>query len=174
MEKSWGMKNWPKVMEFCNQSWNFTKFVPKLYQICTLKKLSIDVESSHFLMFSAKCHKYKIKKRDGHGKSRNGHGKVMEKYFVKFVGTLPCMAPVPLSPAPPAVRVVRPCMRASSPTCPVPVRPLGYHGNRCRGDRHDSSASRQTFADPTDCPLVTVAGSVRPTQKGACFCKHVV
>ena len=29
-----------------------------------------------------------IRKRDGHGKSRNGHGNVMEKYFVKYVGTL--------------------------------------------------------------------------------------
>ena len=39
-------------------------------------------------MFSAKCRECKIRKRDGHGKSRNGHGKVMEKYFVKCVGTL--------------------------------------------------------------------------------------
>ena len=27
-------KNWPKVMEFCDQSWNFTIFAPELYQIC--------------------------------------------------------------------------------------------------------------------------------------------
>ena len=39
-------------------------------------------------MFSAKCRKWKIGKRDGHGKSRNGHGKVMEKYVVKYVRTL--------------------------------------------------------------------------------------
>ena len=26
MQKSWNMKNWPKVMEFCDQSWNFTNF----------------------------------------------------------------------------------------------------------------------------------------------------
>ena len=32
--------------------------------------------------------KCKIGKRDGHGQSRNGHGKVIEKYFVKSVGTL--------------------------------------------------------------------------------------
>ena len=32
--------------------------------------------------------KCKIKKRGGHGKLRNRHGKVMEKYFVKSVGTL--------------------------------------------------------------------------------------
>ena len=31
MEKSWNMKNWPKVMEFCDQSWNFTNFAPELY-----------------------------------------------------------------------------------------------------------------------------------------------
>ena len=59
---------------------------PELYQIwtffATTKKLSINVESPHFPTFSAK------KKRDCHGKSRNCQGKVMEKYFVKSVGTL--------------------------------------------------------------------------------------
>ena len=52
MEKSLNMKNWPKVMEFCDQSWNFTNFNPELYQMCmsfaTTKKLSIDVESLIF------------------------------------------------------------------------------------------------------------------------------
>ena len=52
MEKSLNMKNWPKVMEFYDQSWNFTNFNPELYQICmsfaTTKKLSIDVESLIF------------------------------------------------------------------------------------------------------------------------------
>ena len=65
-------------------------------------KLSRELESPHFLMFSAKCRKFKIgernghgksrnghgKSRNGHGKSRNGHGKVMERYFVRSVGTL--------------------------------------------------------------------------------------
>ena len=85
MEKAWNMNNWPKVMKF----WNFT---PELYEICkifaTTEKLSINVESLHFLMFSAKWRECKIEKRDGHGKSRNGHGKVMEKHFVTSVGTL--------------------------------------------------------------------------------------
>ena len=85
LEKSWNMTNWPKVMEFCDQSWNFTNFAPKLYQICsffvTSKKLSSVLESAHFLTFSAKC-KCKIRKRDGHEKSRNGHGKVMGKYLL--------------------------------------------------------------------------------------------
>ena len=80
-------ENWPKVMEFCDQSWNYTNFVPELYQICTFfatsKNVSIDVESLHFLMISAKCREFKINKRDGHGKSRNGHG----KYVVKSVET---------------------------------------------------------------------------------------
>ena len=48
----------------------------------TTKKLSIDVENMHFLRFSTKCCEYKKEKR-------NGHGKVMDKYFVKSVGTLP-------------------------------------------------------------------------------------
>ena len=30
MEKSWNIENKPKVMEFCNQSWNFTNFAPEL------------------------------------------------------------------------------------------------------------------------------------------------
>ena len=53
---------------------NFTKFV------CFFaKKLSINLEIPHFLMFSAKCCECKIVKRDGYGKSRSGHGKVIEK-----------------------------------------------------------------------------------------------
>ena len=87
------MKNWPKVMEFCDQSWNFTNFAPKFDQICmffvTGKKLSSNLESPLFPMFSTKCRECNIGKRNGHGKSRNGHGKVKEKYFVKSVGTLP-------------------------------------------------------------------------------------
>ena len=83
MEKSWNMKNWPKVMDF------FVS-VMEFYQFCIFsvaaKKLSSDLKKS---AFSAKCCKFKIGQRDGHGKSRNGrHGKVMEKYFVKSVGTL--------------------------------------------------------------------------------------
>ena len=92
IEKSWNMKNWPKVMKFCNQSWNMKNFVPKFYQICiffvSAKKLSSNLESPHFPMFSAKCCECRIGKRDGPRKSRNGHGKVMDKYFVKYVGTL--------------------------------------------------------------------------------------
>ena len=57
--------------------------LPILPQICmffvTTKKLSSNLESPHFPMFSAKCRECKIEKRDGHGKSRNGHGKVLEK-----------------------------------------------------------------------------------------------
>ena len=110
MEKSWNMKNWPKVMRFCDQSWNFTNFAPELYQICifsvTNKNLSSNLESLHFLTFSAKRWECKFRKRNdhgksrnghgksrnGHGKSRNGHGKVMEIYFVKSVGTLSTMS----------------------------------------------------------------------------------
>ena len=92
MEKSWNMKSWPKVIQFCDQSWNFTNFAPKFDQICisfvTSKKLSSNLENPHFQTFSAKCRKFKIGKRDGHGKSRNGHGKIMETYFVKYMGTL--------------------------------------------------------------------------------------
>ena len=83
------MQNWPKVMEFCYQSWNFTNFAPELCKICMFFLPPLrNVESLHFPMFSAKCRECKIEKRDGHGKLRNGRAKVMEKYFVMSVGTL--------------------------------------------------------------------------------------
>ena len=67
MEKSRNMKTWPKVMAFCDQSWSFTNFAHRFYQICmffvTAKKLSSNLES-------------------------HGREKVMETYFVKYVGTL--------------------------------------------------------------------------------------
>ena len=93
MEKSYDMRKRPKVMEFCDLSWNLTNFAPELYQSCilfvTTKKLSSNLEIPlFFLRFSAKCRECKIGKRDGHGKSRNGHRKVIEIYFVKSVGTL--------------------------------------------------------------------------------------
>ena len=86
-------------MNIGQKSWNFvishrilpisppncTKFA---HYFATTKKSNFDIESLHFPMFSAKYCKYKIEKRDGHGKLRNSHGKVMKKYFVKSVGTL--------------------------------------------------------------------------------------
>ena len=55
-EKSCNMKNWPKVIEFCDQSWN----LPILSPNCTIffvttNKLSHDLENPHFWTFSAKC-----------------------------------------------------------------------------------------------------------------------
>ena len=80
-KKSWNMKNWPKVMEFCDQSWNFSNVAPGLFQICisfaTSKKLGIDLESPHCLTLCAKCCGFKMERKDGHGKSRNGHGKLL-------------------------------------------------------------------------------------------------
>ena len=55
--------------------------------LVTAKKLSSDLESPHFPTFSEKMLRMQ-NWRDGHGKSINGHGKVMEKYVVKYVGTL--------------------------------------------------------------------------------------
>ena len=63
IEKSWNMKKWQKVMEFYQFSPQFV-----LNFLITTKKLSSDLESLHFLIFSAKCHKFKIEERDGHGK----------------------------------------------------------------------------------------------------------
>ena len=66
------MKIWPIVMEFWDQSWNFTTFLPKFYQICAffadIKKFSKSLESLHIQTFSTICHECKIKQRDSHGK----------------------------------------------------------------------------------------------------------
>ena len=59
------------VMEFC----------PRIVALFSMKKVC-------FLTFSTKPYKCKIDKNDGHGKLRNGDEKVMEKCFVKSVGTL--------------------------------------------------------------------------------------
>ena len=61
-----------EVYQFCHQNVSYLFFD-------ATKKLSINVESSHFPMFSTKHHKRKIAKRDGHGKLTSGYGKVMEK-----------------------------------------------------------------------------------------------
>ena len=74
-------------MEHEQLAMEFYQFCPQKYFV-TAKKLSSNLESPHFPMFSAKCRECKIGKRDGHGKSRNGHGKVTDKYFVKYVETL--------------------------------------------------------------------------------------
>ena len=51
------------------------RIVPNVYVFfATTKKISINLESLHFLTFSAKRHTCKIDKRVGHGKLRNGHG----------------------------------------------------------------------------------------------------
>ena len=88
MEKSWNMKNWPKLMEFCDQSWNSTNFTPnfiKFVFFVTTKKLSRNLESPHFLTFSAKCCECEIRKGYGHGKLRNGHGRVMKKSWTNIL-----------------------------------------------------------------------------------------
>ena len=88
MEKSWNMKNWPKVLEFCDSVMEFDQFCPQfvcnLFFLVTTKKLGSDLESQHFCKFSAKHCEFKIGVRDGHGKSRNGHGKI----FSMSLGTL--------------------------------------------------------------------------------------
>ena len=83
-----GQKLWNSVMSH----WilpilpqNYVKF---LLFFVTTKKLSSNLESLHFSTFSAKCCECKIGKKDGYGKSRNGGGKVIDKYFVKCLGTL--------------------------------------------------------------------------------------
>ena len=93
-EKSGNMKNWTKVMEFCDQSWNFTNLVPKLCQICIFlvptKKFSSNLESPHFPMFSAKCLECKI--GGGGGIVRENQEMVKEKSWKNILSSLwePC------------------------------------------------------------------------------------
>ena len=62
------MKNWPKVMDFCDQSWNFINFGPEFYQICVLfaniKKIGFSLDSPHFSPISAKCNRCKNKNKN--------------------------------------------------------------------------------------------------------------
>ena len=92
MEKSWNMTNWPKVMEFCYQSWNLPILSPRivldLYVFLSSLRNLASMQKAEMPTFSAKCRKCKIDKRDGHVKLRHGHRKVTEKYSFKSVGTL--------------------------------------------------------------------------------------
>ena len=82
------MKNWPKVIVFCFSVIEFYQFCPRIvqnvYVFLPLKNRHLCRKSA----FSAKCRECRIEKRDIHGKLINGHGKVMDKYFIKSVGTL--------------------------------------------------------------------------------------
>ena len=65
------------------QSWNFTNYGPRYYQICThfadIERL-VSLESSHFSTTCTKFHveNAKSEQRNSHGKCKNSHGKVME------------------------------------------------------------------------------------------------
>ena len=45
IEKSWNIKHWQTVKEFCDQSWNFNIYALEFYQICAffadILKLSV-------------------------------------------------------------------------------------------------------------------------------------
>ena len=77
LEKSWNVQYWQRVMEFCYQSWNFTNFPPKLYEMCmsfaATKKISIRVEVCIFQCFLQNASNMENDNRDGHGKLKNGH-----------------------------------------------------------------------------------------------------
>ena len=64
MKKSYNMKNWQKVMEFCDQSWNVDVFVLEFYKICAffadIGKFTISVENLYSPTLSAKCHHCEI------------------------------------------------------------------------------------------------------------------
>ena len=81
MEKSWNMKNWSKVMEFCDQSWNFNNFAPEFYQICIFFVTNqAAIYKVHFPQNTANA-------KLGREMVRENQEMVTEKYFVKSVGT---------------------------------------------------------------------------------------
>ena len=90
MEKSWNMQNWPKVMEFCYESWNFTNFATKVHEVCmflaTTEKLSTHVESPQFPQFSMKCRKCKNQQQRWSWKIEKWSWKSHEKIFCQVCG----------------------------------------------------------------------------------------
>ena len=62
-------ENWLGILLSVMEFYQFCpRLVPSLYVLATTKKLSINVKSLHFPMFSAKHCRCKIFNRDGHGK----------------------------------------------------------------------------------------------------------
>ena len=58
MEKSWNMKNWQKVMEFCDQSWNIFNVAPdftKFVFLADIEKISLSSESAFSDLFCNRC-----------------------------------------------------------------------------------------------------------------------
>ena len=64
-EKSWNMKKWPKVIEFCDSVMEFNQVCPQL--ILNLYFYGSPLRSRQSA-FSDIFHKFKIGERDGHGK----------------------------------------------------------------------------------------------------------
>ena len=89
MEKSWNLVNWQKVMEFCDQSCNSTKFDCELYQISALffflwkVRVFLPCPQNVTNTDSEQRRSWKIEKQ-----SQKSHGKFMGKKVVKSVGTL--------------------------------------------------------------------------------------
>ena len=81
-ENSWNVTKWPKVMEFCDQSWNFINFAPKLCHILfVFGHHQESKQRSRKSAFSGVFHKIsRIQNREEKWLWKN--------IFVKFVGTL--------------------------------------------------------------------------------------
>ena len=96
MEKSWNMKIWQKVTEFCSQSRNFNssaaKFTKCVRLLLTLRKLALIQEVYIFQPFPQNVSKYEIWAERGTWKIEKWpwkcHWKIIEKLFAKSLGTL--------------------------------------------------------------------------------------
>ena len=94
------MKKLQKVIEFCEQSWNFTDLgpdtstlVPEFSQnyaffsdIKIKHRFGKSIFSDHFCKISL----MQTEQKDSHEEYNDGQGKVMENCFAKSVGTLLC------------------------------------------------------------------------------------
>ena len=68
------MTNWQKVLEFCDQSWNFTYFGPEIDILALFADMNkFSLESLHFPYLSENVNAT-YEQRDFHGKLRNDHG----------------------------------------------------------------------------------------------------
>ena len=94
MEKSWNMRSWPKVMEFCDSVMEFYQFCPRNYTnfvFCwvTMRKLSSDLESA-FATFCGKMSQMQNQEERWKTKkwSWKSHGKIFCQVCGNPVGTL--------------------------------------------------------------------------------------
>ena len=82
------LENWQKVMEFCDQSWNFTNCDYAFFFFADIEKPSVSLESLNFPHIVANA---EFEQRDSYEKLRNGHGKVLGESLWEPCRVLSCL-----------------------------------------------------------------------------------